>query len=277
MRILASLSFCAMVMLVYALPAVMLGMIVPLSPDAAWQEILTAFGISLAGEALILGPLMLGMQYALLAVARQTPRTIGMVFAPLADVQQLLRGIRMVLCMMARAFLLAAVPTALYIGEAYAFSRWAGAQGEISLEVLLGVIAVLLTLYCILLLPAAGRMLSYHIGYAVLYDNPDMGVWRATAEGSRLLRGQRAEMIKFALSFAPWMIGGLFTLGLLSLYGMIYMNVSVYILGDRLREAQQEIAPAAGQNPEARAQDKRQDTASGGAEDNAENDQAHNN
>lgn len=238
MQVFARLPYCIAIMLIYALPALILGLITAVPMDASWPLMLAMFGVSMLCEILILGPIMLGVQYALIGVARNEPQNLGIVFSPLGSMRELLRGMRMMLCMVVRFMLLAAVPTGLYLGAAHAISRWTELRGIDSPETAMFALVLLLLFYSLMLLPLTGRMLSYSLGYALLHDNPDMGVWRATAEAARLLRGQRRGMTLFALSFMPWFIGGMFTCGVLFMFGSVYMNVSAFMLLGRLRAAQ---------------------------------------
>lgn len=245
-RVFARLPYCAAIIAAYVLPTMILGMITSVPLDAGWQRMLSMFGVSIVCEILILGPIMLGVQYALLGVARDQPQSLGIVFSPLGDMRELLRGMRMMLCMVTRLMLLITVPTGIYLGSAYVFSRWIDDNGIDNPQLVITAVLVLLAVYSVLLLPVFGRMLSYTLGYAVLHDHPEMGVWRATAEGSRLMRGQRRGMIVFMLSFVPWFVGGLLTCGILSMYGSAYMSVSLFTLGDRLRAAQGSAAEHTG-------------------------------
>lgn len=238
-RVLASLPYCLMVVATYTLPSLILGIITSVPMEADWTRMLAMFGVSLACEIVILGPITLGAQYAMLGVARGRKNDMAILFSPLGDMRELLRGMRMMLCMVTRVMLLAAAPTALYLGAAFFLSRWVEGGALQNPYMVTAAVSALLFVYVLLLLPLLGRMLSYTMGYAVLYDDPDAGVWRATAESSRLLHGQRRSMTLFALSFLPWFIGGLFTCGVLSAFGSVYMVVSAYMLGDRLRAAQE--------------------------------------
>ena len=237
-RIFAHFPYCIAAAAAYLVPMLLIALLTAVPVDASIGRMLAMFGVSLACEVFLLGPILMGMQYFLVDIARGRPASIATVFLPLGDMRELLRGIRMVLCLMFRMVLLSIVPTALYVGAAYAATAWMDSQGISDMQTIYHVVLLLIGVYFILLLPAIGRMASYLLGYALLRDNPDMGVWRATREGSRLLHGQRRAMLAFVLSFLPWWIGGFFTCGLTMLFGVIYLCVSLFLLGDRLRLAQ---------------------------------------
>ena len=138
----------------------------------------------------------------------------------------------MMLCLAARAVLFALIPTVLYEGVLFLLRDWING---LSLEQAYLVMLAAVSLYSLLLIPIAGRMASCWMGFAFLQQDDTCGVWRATGKGMALMRGQRRQMIAFALSFVPWFIGGLFTLGILTAFGMMYLWVSLYLLFDRMQ------------------------------------------
>lgn len=235
MRILSQFPLCIAAAAIYLLPALLVGMLTAVPADASLERIIIMYGVSLACEVLLLGGIMLGLQYFLVDMSRGRPSGLAVVFSPLANMRELLRGVRMMLCLMFRMTLLSIIPTAIYLGTLYLSIRWMDQQGAWSDELFASVFAGLIVLYLILLLPIMGRMASYVIGYSLLRDDPEMGAWRATREGNRLLRGQRRAMLVFALSFLPWWLAGFLTCGLSSVFGMVYLCVSLYVLADRLR------------------------------------------
>ena len=233
-RILLYLPRCLAAAVIYMLPAVLVGRLTAVSLDQNIAQVVCMNLIGIACEIFLLGPIMMGMQYFFVDTARGRMPGLSVVFSPLAGIRELLCGIRMTLCLVFRMILLWLIPTAIYSGALYGIVRWAQAHGVTDNRTILGMTAAVVLLYLLLLLPTLGRILSYMLGYAFLRDDPEMGVWHATREGSRLLRGQRPAMLAFALSFLPWWIGGIFTCGLTTLFGMIYLSVSLYMLGDRL-------------------------------------------
>ena len=232
LRIFSRFPLCMAAVAVYLLPALLVGMVTAVPVDASLERMAVMFALSVVCEVLLLGAIMLGLQYFLVDVARNRPSGLSVVFSPLASMRELLRGVRMMLCIMFRMTLWSVIPTAVYLGLVYVSVGWMETASD---ELFASVFAGLIVLYLLLLLPVMGRMASYVIGYSLLRDDPEMGVWRATREGSRLLRGQRRAMLAFALSFLPWWFAGFLTCGLSTVFGMAYLCVSVYILADRLR------------------------------------------
>ncbi|MDR3767545.1 MAG: DUF975 family protein [Butyricicoccus sp.] len=243
LRILSRLPVCVLAAVVYMLPAVFIGVLTSVPMDAGLMRIVRMLLINLVCEVVILGPIMLGIQYTFVQVARgQTPEMQG-IFAPLGDVREMFRGMRMMLCMGVRVILLALIPTVLYEAAVYFVLNWMDAQGMNDFNSMMRAVGLLIIVYCLMLLPAVGLGASYWMGYSALHDDPSIGVWRATKEGAKLLRGQRWQMIVFTVSFLPWFIAGLFTCGILSGFGMIYLCVSLYCLRDRLEGRQQPEVP----------------------------------
>ncbi|MBS6546184.1 MAG: DUF975 family protein [Butyricicoccus pullicaecorum] len=234
-RIMMRLPLCAAAVAMYMLPAMLIGLMTGVSADANLERMALMFGLGIFCEVVLLGPIMMGMQYFCVAAARGQNTGLSIILSPLSNLRECLRGVRMMLCLMFRMLLLAILPTLLYFGAVYVTSGWIEQQGIEDMQIVMNLLAGLITLYLLLLLPLMGRMAAYVMGYGLLYDNPEMGVWRATREAGRLLRGQRRGMLAFTLSFLPWWVCGFFTCGLTVMFGMVYASVSLHVLGDRLR------------------------------------------
>lgn len=241
MKIFSRLPVCVLAVAVYMLPAVFIGTMTALPLDAGLMRIIRMLLINLVCEIVILGPIMLGTQYCFVGIARGETPEIASLFAPLGSIREIFRGIRMMLCMLVRMLLLVILPTVVYEVALYFVLNMLGDAADWNM--VMTAIGVLVLVYCLMLLPAAGLGASYWMGYSALRDDPKIGVWRATKEGARLLRGQRREMIAFTASYLPWFIAGLFTCGILSSFGIIYLSVSLYCLRDRLEGRQQPQTP----------------------------------
>lgn len=233
-HILSQLPLCTAAAGAYIIPMVLLSMVTAVPINANLSYMAMMFAISFLCQACLLGPIMLGMQYFFVDVARGHSSSIAVVFSPLGQVRELLRGIRMTFCLAFRMILLSLVPSAIYLGAAYLSSMWLESQGIDDYQIVMLTLCLLVIAYMLMLLPALSYVVSYQLGYVFLRDNPDIGVWQATAQGSRLLRGQRRASLSFLLSFLPWYLGGLFTCGLTILFGLIYESVALFILKDRL-------------------------------------------
>ena len=226
---------CVAAMLVYALPAAAIGTLTAVTLGDDLTQMLQMLAINLACEVIIMGPIMLGVQQFFVGVARHEQQSLWTLFAPLGEIRGLFRGIRMTLCLMVRMILLSLIPTALYEAVSYVAMQQMVQNGAQTLEEMIPVISVLFVMFLILLLPAIGLVASCWMGYAVLKDDPACGVWKATRIGCRMMKGQRKQMIAFVLSFVPWIIGGFFTCGLLSVFGVMYFCTALYRLYDKMR------------------------------------------
>ncbi len=242
-HILSQLPLCAAAAGAYIIPMVLLSMVTAVPINASLQYMAAMFAASFFCQACLLGPIMLGMQYFFVDVARGHGSGMAVVFSPLGQVQELLRGIRMTFCLAFRMMLLSLIPSAVYLGAAYLSSIWLERQGIMDNQTVMLVLCLLVAAYLLMMLPVLAYAVSYQLGYAFLRDDPGIGVWQATAQGSRLLRGQRRASLSFLLSFLPWYVGGLFTCGLTTLFGLIYESVALFILKDRLCAAQDMFIP----------------------------------
>lgn len=234
-RVLPRLPLCAAAILAYVLPALLISFITAVPLDASPARMLAMSAATYACVIVLLGPVMLGMQYFFVETARGRAAGINAVFAPLGELREALRGIRMMLCLLLRTLLLGLVPTALYVALTAGALLYLDANSVTDPETISGVVAALVFVYIVLLLPIAGRCASYVLGYGLLHDDPNCGVWRATREGSRLLRGNRRGMLSFVLSFAPWYLAAFLTCGVTAIFGSLYLLTALHLLGDRLR------------------------------------------
>ncbi len=243
--LLSRLPYCILAFAVYLVPTLFVSMLTAVPLDANLGQLMTMLGLGLACEILLLGPIMLGVQYFFVRISRGQTPPLSALFAPLAGARSVWRGIRMTLCLLLRTLLLMFVPTALYEAAMYGLLFWQQGGG-LPLGTFVLLWTAVLLLYSLVMLPILGYLPSYWMGYAVLADDEQTGVWRATGTGPKLLRGQRWQMVAFTLSFLPWFLGGFLTCGLLTVFGAIYLFVSLYGLYDRLSGRQPDTPP---QNP----------------------------
>ena len=77
---------------------------------------------------------------------------------------------------------------------------------------------------------------SFSQVYFILNDNPEAKIGDIIAESFDMLDGYRAEYIMLCLSFVGWIILGIFTLGILYLWVVPYMMVTLAKFYDELKE-----------------------------------------
>ena len=121
-RIMMRLPLCAAAVAMYMLPAMLIGLMTGVSADANLERMALMFGLGIFCEVVLLGPIMMGMQYFCVAAARGQNTGLSIILSPLSNLRECLRGVRMMLCLMFRMLLLAILPTLLYFGAVYVLS-----------------------------------------------------------------------------------------------------------------------------------------------------------
>lgn len=79
-------------------------------------------------------------------------------------------------------------------------------------------------------------VVSFSQVYFILNDNPDARVSDIIVESFEMLDGYRAEYIMLCLSFVGWAFLGLFTFGILYLWLIPYMMVTLVKFYDKIKE-----------------------------------------
>ena len=89
-------------------------------------------------------------------------------------------------------------------------------------------VGIFVTLWSLLLIiPGIIAALGYSQVYLVKLDNPEMGDFDAIKKSKELMKGHKWEFFLLGLSFIGWMILGIFTLGILYLWLIPYMSVTM--------------------------------------------------
>lgn len=79
--------------------------------------------------------------------------------------------------------------------------------------------------------------------YIRLIDDPDMSAWQATKECAITFRRHNWELFVFDLSFFPWVLLTLITLGIVGIYLQAYMNMAFVNYFDALRQHELGVPP----------------------------------
>lgn len=85
----------------------------------------------------------------------------------------------------------------------------------------------------ILLLVVPGFVIAIGVGIncsmanCIALDNPELGVRAVLKKSKQIMKGHRIEFVLLVLSFLGWLVFGLFTLGLLYLWVVPYMSVTL--------------------------------------------------
>ena len=104
----------------------------------------------------------------------------------------------------------------------------------IAAAILIGLFTTLWTL--LLIIPGIIAAFSYQMTLYILLDNPDMNVMDAIKESKRMMKGHKMDYFVLQLSFIGWIILGIFTLGILYLWLVPYMNVTMCNFYNNLKE-----------------------------------------
>ena len=93
------------------------------------------------------------------------------------------------------------------------------------ITLLVGIFVFLWSL--LLIIPGIIAALGYSQVYLVKLDNPEMGDFDAIKKSKELMRGHKWEFFLLNLSFIGWIILGAFTFGILYLWLIPYMEVTM--------------------------------------------------
>ena len=104
----------------------------------------------------------------------------------------------------------------------------------IAAAILIGLFTTLWTL--LLIIPGIIAAYSYQMTLYILLDNPNMNVMDAIKESKRMMKGHKMDYFILQLSFIGWIILGIFTLGILYLWLVPYMSVTMCNFYNNLKE-----------------------------------------
>ena len=89
-------------------------------------------------------------------------------------------------------------------------------------------VSIFVSLWTLLLIvPGIIASLAYSQVYLVKLDNPEMEDFEAIKKSKELMKGHKWEYFLLGLSFIGWIILGMFTLGILYLWLIPYMEVTM--------------------------------------------------
>ncbi|MBR5329691.1 MAG: DUF975 family protein [Firmicutes bacterium] len=103
-----------------------------------------------------------------------------------------------------------------------------------------------ITLWSLLfLIPGIVKSYSYYLTAFLLNDHPEMGWKEAINESKRMMNGHKMELFMLHLSFLGWIILSIFTLGILLIYVVPYMQQAEANFYRALREEPIGVYPQA--------------------------------
>ncbi|MDE6758286.1 MAG: DUF975 family protein [Clostridia bacterium] len=78
------------------------------------------------------------------------------------------------------------------------------------------------------IIPGIVKALSYSMCYFILIDSPDITYDEARRRSIEMMRGNKGKLFRLYLSFLGWYILSYFTLGILFLFVMPYIRMTLY-------------------------------------------------
>nr|WP_297171333.1 DUF975 family protein [uncultured Agathobaculum sp.] len=151
----------------------------------------------------ITGPLQYGLMRFYIGLQRGEEPGISTLFQAFTSLRALWTGIKMVFCIFLRSFLWMIVPTVIFIFVLLSVMMQSMVTFQMPSDgLIIGIVAV----YVLAVLLIGVKLLAYEAGWVVLYDQPNSGVWSATAQGARAFRGQYGRLLWFVLTFAGWYV-----------------------------------------------------------------------
>lgn len=87
----------------------------------------------------------------------------------------------------------------------------------------------------LLVVPGIIAALNYALVSYILVDNPELGVMGSIKKSKEMMKGHRLQLVVLILSFYGWAILGVLTLGILYLWLIPYMNVTMANFYNTLR------------------------------------------
>ena len=90
--------------------------------------------------------------------------------------------------------------------------------------------------YILLIVPGIILSLAYAMTYYVILDNENISIIEAMKTSRQMMKGHKSQLFLLYLSFIGWAILGIFTLGILYLWLIPYMNVTVCNFYNKIKE-----------------------------------------
>lgn len=79
----------------------------------------------------------------------------------------------------------------------------------------------------LLIIPGIIKSYSYSMAYYILIENPDMSAMEALTASKEMMKGHKFELFILGLSFLPWILLCIFTIGIASIYVVPYIQTTL--------------------------------------------------
>ena len=115
------------------------------------------------------------------------------------------------------------------------FSKTNMCFSYLAISLLVGLFTALWSL--LLVIPGIIAAINYSLVYFVKLDNPELGALEVLRKSKEMMNGHKWDFFVLILSFLGWAILGIFTLGILYLWLVPYMQVTYANFYNSLKEA----------------------------------------
>lgn len=106
----------------------------------------------------------------------------------------------------------------------------------IIISLLTGIFTILWSL--LFIIPGIIAAISYTLVYFIKLDNPEMSAMEVINKSKTMMKGHKMDYFVLGLSFFGWIILGAFTFGILYLWLIPYMNVTLANFYNSLKESE---------------------------------------
>lgn len=98
-------------------------------------------------------------------------------------------------------------------------------------------VCIFTTLWTLLfIIPGIIASLSYSMVYFIILDNPEIGYMDAIKESKEIMNGHKMDLFLLHLSFLGWALLGILTFGILYLWLIPYVNVTICNFYNEIRK-----------------------------------------
>lgn len=106
----------------------------------------------------------------------------------------------------------------------------------IIISLLTGIFILLWSL--LFIIPGIIASISYALVYYIKLDNPEMSAMEVINKSKTMMKGHKMDYFVLGLSFFGWILLGIFTFGILYLWLVPYMNVTMANFYNSLKESE---------------------------------------
>lgn len=228
------------------LPSLLLSIIYERGVNGSSGQIMTVMVIYILALIFVVVPLSFGAMHYYVARARGQLVPVSTIFICFGDGTQYKNSLKLCFSIFGRSILwalLEGVVTGIWAAVVI-FSivepvYYNSTQDGVAIVLLLAATLVMIVVSIFV----SVKIRRYDGAYIRLIDDPSMSAWQATGECADTFRGHNWELMIFDLSFIPWMLLGIITLGIGLIYLEAYLNMAFVNYFDALRQHELGVPP----------------------------------